>query len=170
MTRRFAAFSFLIAVISLAVFEAGAARETYRVGKIIIGEIWAAETPGKAKTGVVYFKLGNGGRKADTLIAASSPVADSVELRTHRLRGNVMRTQHVMGIMIGPGQIFTLKPGGTHVMLSGLKTPLQAGDRIPLTLIFKEAGAVQIHATVRTPPGVRGKPPVRGRGLESYRK
>jgi hypothetical protein len=37
----------------------------------------------------------------------------------------------------------TLKPGGLHVMLTGLKQPLSEGQSFPLTLTFEKAGAIE---------------------------
>jgi len=50
-----------------------------------------------------------------------------------------------------PGQPVTLKPGGTHIMLMGLKQPLHAGDKFPLTLQFAKAGTREVEATVEGP-------------------
>ena len=41
-----------------------------------------------------------------------------------------------------------LKPGGFHIMLIGLKHPLEEGQRFPLTLIFAKAGEVTVEVTV----------------------
>jgi copper(I)-binding protein len=38
-----------------------------------------------------------------------------------------------------------MKPGeGYHIMLLGLKKPLQAGDKFPMMLTFSKAGKVKI--------------------------
>ena len=36
----------------------------------------------------------------------------------------------------------TLKPGGYHIMLMGLKQQLKDGETFPVTLTFEKAGAV----------------------------
>jgi copper(I)-binding protein len=46
-----------------------------------------------------------------------------------------------------------LKPGGYHVMLMDLKTPLQKDTTIPLTLVFKNAKGVETKADIRVPVG-----------------
>jgi len=146
-----------------------AANKYYTLGDIVIGEVWAAETPGDTKTGAVYFKLANGGTEGDYLISASTPIAAKAELHAHRIVGNTMQMRPIMGIALGAKQKYTLKPGGTHVMLMGLKRPLNDGDSFPMTLMFKSAGSVQISVRVGLPSGVSGstrKP----KGLESYRR
>ena len=42
-----------------------------------------------------------------------------------------------------------LKPGGMHLMLLGLKQPLQPGQSVPLTLRFEKAGEVPVQLQVQ---------------------
>ncbi len=51
---------------------------------------------------------------------------------------------------IPPGETLAFGPGGAHLMLSGLKTPLREGDRFDLTLQFEAAGEVTIEVPVRS--------------------
>jgi copper(I)-binding protein len=44
-----------------------------------------------------------------------------------------------------------LKPGGMHIMLIGLKRDLKAGEKIPLVLVFENAGEIDVQAEVRAP-------------------
>src|SRR3546814_18774460 len=41
-----------------------------------------------------------------------------------------------------------LRPGSHHLMLIGLKQPLHAGERFPLTLTFEKAGTITVEITV----------------------
>jgi len=143
---------------------AQAGEETYTVGPMVIGRAWAAETPHVAKTGAAYFTMTNGGTKADYLISVTSPLARSVVLHAHRMVGNVMQMAPALGMAIPPGQTVALKPGGRHVMLIGLATPLKDGDKIPLTLSFKNSGSAQITAVV----GLPLRRPQKGRSYKPY--
>ena len=49
----------------------------------------------------------------------------------------------------GPGTPVTLAPGGTHIMLMGLKQPFRAGDSFPVTLGFEGSGQVTSTVTVQ---------------------
>jgi hypothetical protein len=44
-----------------------------------------------------------------------------------------------------------LEPGGLHIMLIGLTGDLEAGEKLPLTLEFENAGKVQVEAEIRAP-------------------
>jgi hypothetical protein len=48
-----------------------------------------------------------------------------------------------------------MKPGdGYHLMLVGLKQPLKPGERFPLTLIFENAGRIELMVNVDAAPGM----------------
>jgi len=53
------------------------------------------------------------------------------------------------GLVIEPGKTVKLAPGGYHLMLMDLKTPLKQGDKVPLTLEFEKAGKVTLSLDVQ---------------------
>jgi copper(I)-binding protein len=53
------------------------------------------------------------------------------------------------GLAIEPGKTVKLAPGGYHLMMMDLKSPLKQGDRVPLTLEFEKAGKVQVTLDVQ---------------------
>jgi Copper chaperone PCu(A)C len=44
----------------------------------------------------------------------------------------------------------SLSPGGYHMMLMDLKTPLKQGDKLPITLEFEKAGKVTVSFDVES--------------------
>ncbi len=52
------------------------------------------------------------------------------------------------GVTIEPGKTVKLAPGGYHLMLFDLKSPLKQGDKLPVTLEFEKAGKVKISLEV----------------------
>jgi len=53
------------------------------------------------------------------------------------------------GLSIEPGKTVKLAPGGHHLMLLGLKSPLKQGDKVPVTLEFEKAGKVKLSLDVQ---------------------
>ncbi len=103
---------------------------------------WARASVGA--NGAAYARLVNHGKSADRLIAVKSKVAKRVQLHTHLIEGNVMRMRHVTGgIVVPPGKTVTMKPGGYHIMLMGLKAKLKTGQHFSLTFVFEKAGEVK---------------------------
>ena len=111
--------------------------------------------PGMTAAG--YRGIVNRGSRPDRLVAASSPVAASVSLHESRMVGSVMTMRSVASLTIPPRGRVTLAPGGLHLMLEGLRRPLRAGERVPLSLRFAGVGSSQVSLSVGA-----GPPPMAG--------
>jgi periplasmic copper chaperone A len=75
-------------------------------------------------------------------------VAQRGELHTMKHENGMMMMREVPGFGLPAGQTMTLKPGGDHLMLIGIQKPLEAGQKIPATLVFEKAGKVSVTFTV----------------------
>lgn len=129
-----------LAVVSVPAFADG----------IAVSGAFARETPPSAKAGGAFMTFENTGPE-DRLIAASSPVAARVELHTHTMTDGIMKMREIEGgIPMPSGETVTLKPGGMHVMLMGLKEPLKRDTTIAITLDFESADDMTIEVPVRT--------------------
>ncbi len=53
------------------------------------------------------------------------------------------------GLTIDPGKTVKLAPGGYHLMMLDLKSPLKQGDKLPVTLQFEKAGKVEVSLDVQ---------------------
>ena len=115
-------------------------------GGVKISSVWSRATPGGAKVGAAFLEIS--AKDGDALISATSPVCETVELHTHTMDDGVMKMRRIDKIEIEGGKSVSLKPGGHHLMLMGLKAPLKEADRVPLTLVFEKAGPVNVEATV----------------------
>ena len=145
-----------LAAFALTVLIAGGATaHDYTLQNLRIDHPFARATPPGAQSGGVYLTIENRGTSKDRLVRVASPAAASVELHSMTMDGNVMRMRAIAGLDIAPGATVTLGSAGNHVMLVGLVRPLVVGDRIPVTLTFEKAGAVDVTALVEamTPGG-----------------
>ncbi len=109
---------------------------------------YARATVGKQANGAAYLQLSAKGD--DTLLSASAPVANRVEIHTMRMDGDVMKMRALDKLDIKGGEKLQMQPGaGAHIMLMGLKQPLKAGDSFPLTLTFRKAGKLTVEVKVK---------------------
>ena len=125
-----------------------------QLGELNLRHPHAYPTLPGATTGAVYLvAIRNEGERADRLLAASTAVADRVELHRMQMDGDIMRMRAQPAIEIPAKATVSLRQGsadGYHLMLFGLRRPLTAGDRFPLTLSFERAGEVQVEVRVET--------------------
>jgi copper(I)-binding protein len=139
--------SSLAGVLLCSVAEAQSA--SYKVGSIVIEAPWARATPPGAKVGGAYLKITNKGQQADRLLGGTLPVAADVEVHEMSMVNNIMRMRHLKdGLEIKPGETVELKPGGHHLMLTGLREGLKQGQPVKGTLTFEKAGTVEVEYVV----------------------
>ncbi|WP_294613390.1 copper chaperone PCu(A)C [uncultured Roseovarius sp.] len=115
-----------------------------------------------AKTGAAFMLINNNGDTDDRLIEARSPLGKLVQLHTHIQTGEgVMKMTHVEeGFAVPAGETLVLQRGGNHVMFMGLEKGFEAGDTVPLTLVFEKSGEITLDVPVdptRKPKEGHGK-------------
>jgi len=111
-----------------------------------VDDPWANATPVGASVAAVYMKLT--AAKADTLVAASTTVADHVEMHASSEENGVMKMRPLATVELQAGEPFSFAQGGAHFMLIDLRQPLVAGMRFPMTLEFQHAGAITVQVQV----------------------
>jgi periplasmic copper chaperone A len=118
-------------------------------GALTIVEPWSRATPGGARVGVGYLMIENRGAAPDRLLRAESDVSASAEVHETVTEAGVARMKPVDAVVIAPNGRLEFKPGGYHLMLSGLKRPLKEGERFAAALVFEKAGRVAVTFAVR---------------------
>jgi periplasmic copper chaperone A len=138
--------------IALAFFVLDAAGA--RAGGLVIEHVWAQPTPPRAIVGRVYLTIVNNGKEVDHLVAASTDVARTAEVSGVRILQDAPNQRHLVNIDIPPGGKIVFSPGGYHILLRNLKTPLVAGERFEVDLTFEKAGDIPLDVKIEAPkPG-----------------
>ena len=145
MPRRTMLTAFMLA---LATVPAMAQQPAAAPAGVTVRDAWARATPAGTTTGAAYMTLTS--PAGDVLTGASSPAAGQAAVHEMRMDGAVMRMRALEGgLALPPGQAVTLRPGGLHVMLEGLKAPLKQGGTVPLHLTFRTAPALDVDVPVQ---------------------
>lgn len=95
----------------------------------------------------IYLTL-QGADQEDRLIAASTPLASRVEIHQMKASGAIMTMVKLDGLPVAKGQKVILAPGGTHLMVFGLKSLPKVGTQFPLTLSFAKSGTLTLQVPV----------------------
>jgi periplasmic copper chaperone A len=131
--------------------------EEVKAGDLVITQAWARATPGGAKIGGGYLTIENKGSAPDRLIGGSADIAGKVEVHEMAMKNGVMTMRPLdNGLTIEPGKTVKLAPGGYHLMMFDLKSPLKQGDKLPITLDFEKTGKVKLSLDIE---GVGAKGP-----------
>lgn len=86
----------------------------------------------------------------DRLMQVQTPVAGRAEIHAVLIEDNAMMMRKVSTLPLPPTGKLVLSPQGTHIMMMELRQPLIAGDSFPMTLVFENAGAVEVAVPVRS--------------------
>ena len=145
----FSALAMSLALSSVMVTTASAApvKNVASVG-IKVSNAWIRVVPPVSDMSAAYLVISNTGKKADTLLSASSPAFEDVELHDTFRDGDKSGMRPVGEPALPPGARVELAPGGKHLMLMGIRKPLVAGDKLPIELKFK-SGIVKVDALVK---------------------
>ena len=119
---------------------------------VTVAHAWVRATaPGQRVAGA-YLEISSAA--PSKLVAASSPVAGSVEIHSMRLENGVMEMRQLESLELPAMQTVKLEPGGLHIMLLDLKKSLKPGDKVPLRLTLQRVDrskmVVEIQAEVRS--------------------
>ena len=129
---------------------------SYKQGDIEIGHIWARATAAGMTTAAVYVPLLNTGKEPDKLIGASSDLADKIEIHQDSNENDIAKMQKLNEITLEPGKPVSLRPGGMHFMVIGLKKQLKEGEMFPMTLQFEKAGTAKVDAMIEAAGAMSG--------------
>ena len=87
------------------------------------------------------------------LVGVSTPIAKIAEVHQTMNHGGMMHMEATPSLALPKGKPVALQPGGYHVMLMGVKGPVKADTKVPLTLTIEDAkghrSSVTVEATVR---------------------
>ena len=121
---------------------------------IQVSDAWARETVAGQTATAAYMTLENRGAGDDRLIAVSATAPAAAMLHASDSSGGIARMRPMeAGLAIPAGATVELKPGGSHVMVTGLGGPLRAGDTLKLTLRFEKSGERPVDVRVSSATG-----------------
>lgn len=120
---------------------------------------WARGTVPAQKATGLFLQLQS--KDAARLIGGSTPAAGRVEIHEMAMEDGVMKMRQINALDLPAGKTVELKPGGYHLMLMDLKSPLKQGDSLTLSLQVERPGkpveTLQLQVPVR-PLGATSTP------------
>lgn len=147
--RSFSHFTpFACLVLSCVLFTALASAER---SALKVENVWAPATFKLAVTGAVYLNIENASGQDRTLISASvdKSIADSVEIHESFLQNEMARMRQLTDpVAIAANDHVAFEQGGKHIMLMGLKGPLEVDNNFTLTLLFDNDDSLTVNVKV----------------------
>ena len=139
-----------------AVFMSLMALSPAMASDLMFGSLQFRATIGSMPSSAAYLSITNHGAMADRLLAVESSLAHKTELHTMEVTNGVMKMRQIDGgINVPAGKTIQVAPGGFHVMLIGLKAPLNAEENYQVTLVFEKAGRVKLTGLAKRPADLK---------------
>ena len=114
-----------------------------------ISDAWARETVAGQTATAAYMTIDNRGAGDDRLVGVGVAAPAKAMLHASESSGGVSRMREMgAGLALPAGTAVQLKPGGTHVMITGLGAPLSAGAVMKLRLQFEKSDARDVDVPV----------------------
>jgi len=121
----------------------------WKLGDITVEQAWSRITPGGSKTGAIYLTIHNKSPNDDLLLAVDSSAAQSTAVHESRIADGVARMEPLpVGIPMPRHGEVVMRPGGIHIMLTGLSGELAVGNTLPVKLVFQEAGSLDFEVPI----------------------
>ncbi|WP_444959262.1 copper chaperone PCu(A)C [Microbulbifer sp. ZKSA002] len=129
------AFAFLITALLVS-------KGAYSIG--ITAEGYARETPPGPSMSAAFVSLHNTGDSSQVLTGVELPGVEqaSADLHTTISENGINRMRPLDQLTIAARASVDMAPGGVHLMIKGLR--LQAGEELPLRLLFADGSSVDI--------------------------
>lgn len=126
---------------------------------VTVSKAWArASAPGQ-DSAAVYLIITS--KQDARLVGVTTPAAEIAELHSMSHDNGVMKMRALDTLLLPAGEEIELGSGGNHIMLTGLKRPLKAGGKVPLTITVqftdKRKENIEIKAEVKKLAAGRNK-------------
>ena len=119
------------------------------IAQIVVTNAVIHPVPAGAPVTGAYMVLHNNGVRPVALTGASCSCAAAVMAHESTMDGGVMRMRPAPRVVVSPHGRVAFRPGGYHLMVTGLKQPLKAGAQIPMRLAFDGAPSVTVTFNAR---------------------
>lgn len=137
---------------SAAASASTAASSPAAVGEVTIADTWIRATDGTEDPTMTaaFGVLTNHTDKALTVVSATNSASDHTELHEMAMEGGAMVMRPVAGgISVPADGATTLEPGGLHVMVMNLTSPIKPGDEVAVVLTLDDGSTVPFTAVAK---------------------
>lgn len=125
-------------------------------GQVNAEDAWIREAPPGAQALAGYMQLHNSSAESREVVGANSPAFERVMLHKTVFEGEMSKMIHQRSITLPAKGSVSFEPNGYHLMMMKPKHALRAGDKVTVTLSFKNGETVDVSHEVRATMGGNG--------------
>lgn len=120
-----------------------------KAGRLTIDQAIVRASIGHSPNTAAYLVITNAGDRPDRLMSVRCACADKVDAHIMQMMNGMMMMDDAGPVEIPAHGQAVFAPGGRHLMLTGLKAPLNDGGRQSMVLVFEHAGSVTARFDIK---------------------
>jgi copper(I)-binding protein len=117
-------------------------------GKLGVTDAWIRPAPPGSTMLAGYATLSNKGDAPLTVLAVQTQGFRMASLHETKIEGDVSRMRELHRLVIAPGEIVALEPGGKHLMLMHPRHPIAVGEKVEVTFLLTDGTRVETYFDV----------------------
>ncbi|WP_426369378.1 copper chaperone PCu(A)C [Pseudocolwellia sp. HL-MZ7] len=110
---------------------------------------WVRAMPPTVMHTAGYAEIHNASPVADKLINVWSSAITTIEIHQTKQVDGIFKMLEAENPTIPPNGKLVLQPGGYHLMMMGIKSPLIENETLVINFEFERAGVVQMNFPIR---------------------
>ncbi|MCA0433008.1 MAG: copper chaperone PCu(A)C [Proteobacteria bacterium] len=121
----------------------------WSLGDIVVEQAWARLLPGDERKAAVYLTVHNKSGDEELLIAVDSPAAGATSVNEDTSADGEKNERPLpFGLPLPAHGEVVMKPGGFHILLSGISRAVDEATALPVTMVFRDAGTVDFDVPI----------------------
>lgn len=114
-----------------------------------VEQAWVRLATARGESAAIYMVVHNRSSIDDYLLAVETDQAARSEIHETVIRDGSPTSQPIPGGLDMPshGEV-VMRPGGFHIMLSNISGSIVPGASLPIRMIFREAGVIELSVPV----------------------
>ena len=125
----------------------------HAAGKLGVMDAWIRAAPPGTEMMAGYATLNNSGDERVTVLTVQSDTFREASIHETIVSHEVTKMREVQRLDLEPGATVEMRPGGKHLMLSGPRHAIAAGDKVGMIFLLADGTRVQTYFDVVAPEG-----------------
>jgi copper(I)-binding protein len=140
-----------IFTVALAIGLIGASTAARADGKLGVMDAWIRAAPPGTEMMAGYATLKNTGDERISILTVQSDTFREASIHETIVTHDVTKMRELSRLDLEPGETVEMSPGGRHLMLSGPRHPIAAGDKVGMIFLMTDGKRVQTYFDVVAP-------------------
>ena len=139
----------IVVLLVMTAMAACSAKVEQTEARLVVSDAWVRPALANG-TSAAYMNISNNSDSPITITGVTADFANMVQIHQTVVENDMAHMQHMdNGLRIGAGETMRLEPGGYHIMLMNVQSPLNEGETVTLSITFDTGETITVETPVR---------------------